>query len=137
MEEVGPALAYPVLPFRLVGWFRAVVCKDPTDSQLDAVWIQRAPLRECPRIRTSKLLCHPSHLILAGWFPRSMCAVSALRFRLCPRSSRSPKPNVKSEIDTAFYPAGVKVSDSEMATINITPHGFHGEWNYTIRPNPE
>lgn len=45
--------------------------------------------------------------------------------------------NVKSEIDTAFYPAGVKVSDSEMATINITPHGFHGEWNYTIRPNPE
>lgn len=45
--------------------------------------------------------------------------------------------NVKSEIDNATYPAGVKVSDHEMATINITPHEFHGEWNYTIRPNPE
>jgi len=45
--------------------------------------------------------------------------------------------NVKSEIDTATYPAGVKVTDAEMATINITPHAFHGEWNYTIRPNPE
>ena len=45
--------------------------------------------------------------------------------------------NVKSEIDTATYPAGVKVSDSELANINITPHEFHGEWNYTIRPNPE
>ena len=45
--------------------------------------------------------------------------------------------NVKSEIDDASYPAGVKVSDSEMAAINITPHEFHGEWNYTIQPYPE
>jgi Rhodopirellula transposase DDE domain len=45
--------------------------------------------------------------------------------------------NVKSEIDNATYPAGIKVSDSDMAAINMTPHEFHGEWNYTIRPNPE
>jgi hypothetical protein len=44
--------------------------------------------------------------------------------------------NVKSEIDTATYPAGVKVSDSEMTAINLTPHQFHGEWNYTIAPKP-
>src|SRR5213075_1471071 len=44
--------------------------------------------------------------------------------------------NVKSEIDIATYPAGVKVSDSEMAAINLTPHQFHGEWNYTIAPKP-
>ena len=42
--------------------------------------------------------------------------------------------NVKSEIDTATYPAGVKVSDREMAAVNLTPHQFHGEWNYTIAP---
>jgi len=45
--------------------------------------------------------------------------------------------NVKSEIDNATYPAGIKVSDSDMAAINMIPHEFHGEWNYTIRPNPE
>ena len=45
--------------------------------------------------------------------------------------------NVKSEIDNATYPKGIKVSDSDMAAINMTPHQFHGEWNYTIRPNPE
>jgi Rhodopirellula transposase DDE domain len=45
--------------------------------------------------------------------------------------------NVRSEIDRATYPAGIKVSDSEMAAINITPHDFHGEWNYTIRPKPK
>ncbi|MGA9869178.1 MAG: hypothetical protein WBQ75_22320 [Acetobacteraceae bacterium] len=45
--------------------------------------------------------------------------------------------NVKSEIDNGTYPAGVKVSDSDMAALKITPHEFHGEWNYSIRPNPE
>ncbi|HUZ64142.1 MAG TPA: hypothetical protein VMU82_10585, partial [Acetobacteraceae bacterium] len=29
---------------------------------------------------------------------------------------------------------GIKVSDAEMAKLNITPADFHGEWNYTIEP---
>ena len=41
---------------------------------------------------------------------------------------------VRSEIDTNLYPAGVKVTDQDMATINIQRHDFHGEWNYTISP---
>jgi hypothetical protein len=41
---------------------------------------------------------------------------------------------VRSEIDPNLYPAGVKVTDQEMATINIQRHDFHGEWNYTIAP---
>jgi hypothetical protein len=45
--------------------------------------------------------------------------------------------NVKSEIDTAIYPPGIKVTDRDMAAINITPHAFHGEWNYTIAPKLE
>ncbi len=42
--------------------------------------------------------------------------------------------NVKCEVDAASYPAGIKVSDDDMATLNLTPHEFHGEWNYTIAP---
>ena len=45
--------------------------------------------------------------------------------------------NVKSEIDTAIYPPGIKVSDRDMAAINLSPHAFHGDWNYTIAPKPE
>jgi Rhodopirellula transposase DDE domain len=45
--------------------------------------------------------------------------------------------NVKSEIDTAIYPPGIKVTDRDMAAIDITPHAFHGEWNYTIAPTPQ
>ena len=44
--------------------------------------------------------------------------------------------NVKCEVDAASYPAGIKVSDDDMAMLNLTPHEFHGEWNYTIVPKP-
>jgi len=36
--------------------------------------------------------------------------------------------------DTNSYPTGLKVSDEDMATLNLTSHPFHGDWNYTIRP---
>lgn len=41
---------------------------------------------------------------------------------------------VKAKLDKGKYPPKVKVSDEEMASLNIEPHEFHGEWNYTIRP---
>jgi len=41
---------------------------------------------------------------------------------------------VKCRIDQNDYEKGIKVSDAEMAKLNITPADFHGEWNYTIAP---
>ena len=41
---------------------------------------------------------------------------------------------VRCEIDNDSYPKGIKVSDKELAQINITRNDFHGEWNYTILP---
>jgi Rhodopirellula transposase DDE domain len=37
-------------------------------------------------------------------------------------------------VDQRVYPTGVKVSDEEMKKLNITRYQFHGDWNYTIRP---
>jgi hypothetical protein len=39
---------------------------------------------------------------------------------------------VKAAIDTTLYQKGIKVSDEELAKVRITPHRFHGEWNYSI-----
>ncbi|MDQ2831675.1 MAG: ISAzo13 family transposase [Chloroflexota bacterium] len=36
--------------------------------------------------------------------------------------------------DTGGYPTKIKVSDEELAAVRLTPHAFHGEWNYTISP---
>ena len=43
---------------------------------------------------------------------------------------------VRSRLDENKYEKGRKVSDKEMATVNLMPNAFHGEWNYTILPRP-
>jgi Rhodopirellula transposase DDE domain len=42
---------------------------------------------------------------------------------------------VRCELDSRIYPKGIKVSDDEMASINIKGDAFHPEWNYTISPS--
>jgi transposase len=41
---------------------------------------------------------------------------------------------VKAALDKKKYPKGVKVSDAQMEELNIKPHSFHGEWNYSLKP---
>ena len=41
---------------------------------------------------------------------------------------------VKCRLDTNKYPKGIKVSDEEFEALRINRHAFHGEWNYTIKP---
>jgi hypothetical protein len=41
---------------------------------------------------------------------------------------------VQAELDPGTYPTKVKVSDEELAAVQLTPHAFHGEWNYTVTP---
>jgi transposase len=39
-------------------------------------------------------------------------------------------------LDDRTYERGLEVSDEQLATVNITRHAFHGDWNYTINPSP-
>lgn len=41
---------------------------------------------------------------------------------------------VRAKLDKRKYPLKIKVTDDEMQSLNIEPHEFHGEWNYTIKP---
>ncbi len=41
---------------------------------------------------------------------------------------------VRSRIDDRTYAKGRRISDKELALVNLEPHAFHGEWNYTIHP---
>ncbi len=38
-------------------------------------------------------------------------------------------------LDKNKYPTGIKISDAEYNQINLFPEKFHGDWNYTIKPN--
>jgi len=41
---------------------------------------------------------------------------------------------VRARLDETDYPKGIKVSNAELAKVNLHRHDFHGDWNYTIRP---
>ena len=41
---------------------------------------------------------------------------------------------VSSVLDEHSYQKGIKISDDEFSSINISCDTFHGEWNYTISP---
>jgi hypothetical protein len=41
---------------------------------------------------------------------------------------------VRAELDENKYPKGIKVSDLQMAAVNLNRHSFHGDWNYTVSP---
>ena len=41
---------------------------------------------------------------------------------------------VRCRLDERGYATGRRVSDTELAAVNLVPDKFHGEWNYTIQP---
>ena len=42
---------------------------------------------------------------------------------------------IQAAADTGSYPTGIKVSAEELAAVQLQRDDFHGDWNYTIRPN--
>ena len=41
---------------------------------------------------------------------------------------------VHATLDEREYKKGIKISDADYESINITPRKFHGDWNYVIKP---
>ena len=41
---------------------------------------------------------------------------------------------IRAELDRGMYPTGIKITDTELASLNLKPADFHGEWNYTVLP---
>ena len=54
--------------------------------------------------------------------------------RLIAKTTTAKGLKVTCRLDRRRYPVGRRISDDDLATINLTPHSFHGEWNYIIRP---
>jgi Rhodopirellula transposase DDE domain len=43
---------------------------------------------------------------------------------------------VHAELDPGTYPTGVTIPDEVLQALPLTPHHWHGTWNYTLRPEP-
>ncbi len=42
---------------------------------------------------------------------------------------------VFAQLDENTYERGIKITDVQLAAVNLTPEAFHGDWNYTISPS--
>ena len=54
--------------------------------------------------------------------------------RLIASTTTAKGLTVACRLDRRKYALGRKIADEHMATLNIEPLRFHGEWNYVIRP---
>jgi hypothetical protein len=54
--------------------------------------------------------------------------------KLIARTTTAKGLKVTCRLDRRMYPTGRKVTDEEMKRVNLQRSKFHGDWNYTIRP---
>lgn len=76
-----------------------------------------------------RMFCH----ITKNWRGRPLVSYEVI-VNLIANTRTKTGLAIQSQLDTNEYAKGIKVSDEEMAEINIDRADFHGEWNYTIAP---
>ena len=76
-----------------------------------------------------RLFCH----ITQNWRGRPLTDRVAV-VELIGATTTKAGLKVECALDERTYQKGIKVSDAEMASLDITGDPFHPEWNYTIKP---
>ncbi len=82
-----------------------------------------------------RLFCH----ISMNWRGRPLTSHEVIVETIA-ATTTSTGLTVHAELDRATYPTGVKIPDQHMKDLEtkqiLTRHDFHGEWNYTLHPQP-
>ena len=76
-----------------------------------------------------RMFCH----ITQNWRGRPLVSHDVIIALIANTTTRAGL-KIRAELDTSHYPTGTRVSDEELASINLKRHDFHGEWNYTLLP---
>ncbi|ROQ81180.1 DDE family transposase [Streptomyces sp. CEV 2-1] len=75
-----------------------------------------------------------SHITM-NWRGRPLTSHEVMIQTIAATTSRTGL-TVQAERDSGEYPTGIRISDDEIAALPITRHRFHGDWNYTLHPQP-
>jgi len=71
--------------------------------------------------------------ISLNWQGRALLSFEAV-VNLIGATTTKSGLKVKAVLDTTTYEPGEKIGDADMDALNLKPHDFHGEWNYTLHP---
>ena len=72
-------------------------------------------------------------LITQNWRGRPLTSYEVI-VNLIASTTTKTGLTVRAALDTNEYETGIKISDEQLAEVNLTPAKFHRDWNYTIRP---
>lgn len=76
-----------------------------------------------------RMFCH----ITQNWRGRPLVSHEVI-VNLIANTATQQGLKIRAELDLAHYPTGTKVTDDQLQRVKLTPHKFHGDWNYTITP---
>jgi transposase len=71
--------------------------------------------------------------ISINWRAKSLTSLETV-IELISHTSTKEGLQVTAIKDSHTYPTGITVTDAELPALNIVRASFHGEWNYTIKP---
>ena len=75
-----------------------------------------------------------SHITM-NWRGRPLASHDVIVSAIAATTTRAGL-TVRAGLDPGSYPDGVKISDEQMAALPLDRHDWHGDWNYTLRPEP-
>jgi len=78
-----------------------------------------------------RMFCH----ITNNWRGRPLISRTVI-VNLIGNTKTKTGLRIKAALDTNVYETGLKVSDEQLAAIQLKRDKFHGDWNYTISPRP-
>ena len=76
-----------------------------------------------------RMFCH----ITQNWRGRPLVSHDVI-INLIASTVTAKGLRIKAGLDPKAYPLGIRVTDDELAAINIQPAPFHGDWNYCVLP---
>jgi hypothetical protein len=71
--------------------------------------------------------------ISTNWRGQPLVSLAVI-VNLIGRTRTAAGLRVRCELDRGAYPKGETITDAQMATLQLGPHRFHGDWNYTLTP---
>ena len=71
--------------------------------------------------------------ISMNWRAKPLVSLEVIINLIASTTTRSGL-DVYAQLDRRSYPDKIKISNAQLATVNIQPHAFHPDWNYAIAP---
>jgi hypothetical protein len=76
-----------------------------------------------------RMFCH----ITQNWRGRPLISREVI-VNLIGNTTTTEGLRIQAQLDDRDYPAGIKVSDKQLAEVVLERDEFHGEWNYRVKP---